>query len=335
MKKRIALWDNLKFLLITLVVIGHYALQYRDDSNMLSNVYYFIYTFHMPVFIFVTGLFSKRAVNEKDTKKVLPFLTCFLVTSAILFITKCLIGMEASISFFSPSGLPWYLMSMFLMYLITMVIKDYKPAYVLTASIIIGILAGFASEENVDKFTWMRTAIFYPFFYLGYCIDQNKIIDTMKKWYWKVISVVFFGGIYTLILLYPDQCKKLTNLCTARHPYSHLGEFSQLGWVYRILLYAICFGACFLIISITPKKKIFGVSKFGQRTLGIYMFHYVFIYIFAATPVLLESIKDFLPNRWDHVILLVAIMTTYICGNKGFDFISQKLFTTQWKLKEK
>lgn len=88
MKKRIALWDNLKFLLIIFVVIGHYTQQFRADNETLQRIYIFIYSFHMPAFIFVTGLFSKRAVNEKDIKKILPYLTCFFADNADTFYNK-------------------------------------------------------------------------------------------------------------------------------------------------------------------------------------------------------------------------------------------------------
>ena len=59
MKKRIALWDNLKFLLIIFVVIGHYTQQFRADNETLQRIYVFIYSFHMPAFIFVSGYFAK------------------------------------------------------------------------------------------------------------------------------------------------------------------------------------------------------------------------------------------------------------------------------------
>ena len=63
MGKRIALWDNLKLFLIFLVVLGHLTLQYFYSSQMFCTVTMVIYTFHMPAFVFVSGLFSKKAIN--------------------------------------------------------------------------------------------------------------------------------------------------------------------------------------------------------------------------------------------------------------------------------
>ena len=53
MSNRIALWDNLKFILITLVVAGHFADQLTDYSSIYSSIYLFIYAFHMPLFILI------------------------------------------------------------------------------------------------------------------------------------------------------------------------------------------------------------------------------------------------------------------------------------------
>ena len=181
MKKRIALWDNLKFLLIIFVVIGHYTQQFRADNEILQRIYVFIYSFHMPIFIFVTGLFSKKAVDEKNIKKALPYLTCFFATTLILFITKALLGWAPVFELFSPSGISWYLMSMFFMFLITMLIKDYKPQYIFVLSLIIGVMCGFCKTSNPDFFTWMRTLTFYPFFCLGYISDREKIEKATNK----------------------------------------------------------------------------------------------------------------------------------------------------------
>jgi len=53
MENRIALWDNLKFLLVTCMVIGHFADQFTDVSIIYDSIFLFIYSFHIPLFIFI------------------------------------------------------------------------------------------------------------------------------------------------------------------------------------------------------------------------------------------------------------------------------------------
>ena len=333
MKKRIALWDNLKFLLIIFVVIGHYTQQFRADNEILQRIYVFIYSFHMPIFIFVTGLFSKKAVDEKNIKKALPYLTCFFTTTLILFITKALLGWAPVFELFSPSGISWYLMSMFFMFLITMLIKDYKPQYIFVLSLIIGVMCGFVQTENPDFFTWMRTLTFYPFFCLGYISDREKIEKATNKISIKITAVIFFVAIYLLIYFYPKQANKISRLNTARHTYSELGRFAPYGWELRLLTYAISFAAIFLLISLIPRKKIKGFTSLGERTLGIYIYHSGIIY----TAVYVLKIQNIFKSTSDigfaYFIILIAILTAYICSNKGCNYIAQKLFSAKDKLK--
>lgn len=333
MKKRIALWDNLKFLLIIFVIIGHYTQQFSADNEILQRIYVFIYSFHMPAFIFVTGLFSKRAVNEKDIKKILPYLTCFFATTLILFITKALLGWAPVFELFSPSGISWYLMSMFFMFLITMLIKDYKPQYIFVLSLIIGVMCGFCKANNPDFFTWMRTFTFYPFFCLGYISDREKIEKATNKISIKITAVIFFVAIYLLIYFYPKQANKISRLNTARHTYSELGRFAPYGWELRLLTYAISFAAIFLLISLIPRKKIKSFTSLGERTLGIYMFHYVIVYIAVYVLKIQSIFKSVFPNSWAYLIIPVAILTAYFCGNPLFNRVSQKLFSSKEKLK--
>lgn len=42
MKERVALWDNIKFILITLVVIGHLADEFTINSNAYK-VFFYLY----------------------------------------------------------------------------------------------------------------------------------------------------------------------------------------------------------------------------------------------------------------------------------------------------
>lgn len=60
----IALWDNLKFLLILLVVVGHFADFFTAESNSFRALFLFIYSFHMPMFFFISGLFFSEKKNR-------------------------------------------------------------------------------------------------------------------------------------------------------------------------------------------------------------------------------------------------------------------------------
>ena len=95
-KERIYLYDNVKCLAIFLVVIGH-AINFLTDydgNNLEKSMYSLIYAFHMPLFIFISGLFVKP-MNE-ETKfpkyKVLSFVLIGIVLRIMTSIVNLLLG---------------------------------------------------------------------------------------------------------------------------------------------------------------------------------------------------------------------------------------------------
>lgn len=59
-KERNLKLDNAKGILITLVVIGHMLLPIQGTTRDVTNFFYMIYAFHMPAFVFISGLLAQR-----------------------------------------------------------------------------------------------------------------------------------------------------------------------------------------------------------------------------------------------------------------------------------
>lgn len=62
-KPRIALFDNIKGIAILLVVLGHFCARIVGftDSHLIYTTLTFIYFFHMPLFLFCSGLFAGKS----------------------------------------------------------------------------------------------------------------------------------------------------------------------------------------------------------------------------------------------------------------------------------
>ena len=71
-KERDYFFDNLKAVLIFLVVLGHFLLPIHGES-VLVVVKRLIYVFHMPLFVFVSGYFAKKIYKngQYNFKKIL------------------------------------------------------------------------------------------------------------------------------------------------------------------------------------------------------------------------------------------------------------------------
>lgn len=91
MKERLVLWDIAKGICIILVVIGHYCPANAPDWYSLINR--FIYSFHMPVFLFASGYIYMA--TQKDVsyiafmrKKIKRLMIPYVSTSVIIVAIK-------------------------------------------------------------------------------------------------------------------------------------------------------------------------------------------------------------------------------------------------------
>ncbi len=78
-KSRDSYFDNAKFILIFLVVFGHILRSFINGNEFMLHLYKFIYTFHMPAFILVSGYFAKNFKRKGYVKKlavklIIPYL---------------------------------------------------------------------------------------------------------------------------------------------------------------------------------------------------------------------------------------------------------------------
>ena len=65
---RIAYFDNVKGILIALVVLGHVISPVIATNPYANLLHHTIYLFHMPLFVFTTGLFSASVFSSGALK---------------------------------------------------------------------------------------------------------------------------------------------------------------------------------------------------------------------------------------------------------------------------
>lgn len=66
MTKRITYLDSLKAILILLVILGH-AVQFNTEEYETNPLFQFIYSFHMPLFLFISGYLTCRGSFKGGT----------------------------------------------------------------------------------------------------------------------------------------------------------------------------------------------------------------------------------------------------------------------------
>lgn len=90
--------NNLRGIAIILVIVGHSVFKDIITKDSVLNVshlvwgYDFIYTFHMPLFFFISGFFAKKLFEVKDYKSYKNFIVPKLLTIGVPYITFSIIG---------------------------------------------------------------------------------------------------------------------------------------------------------------------------------------------------------------------------------------------------
>ena len=63
--------DNVRGILIILVVIGHFLLPLlKFETRLIIGLIYLIYAFHMPCFVMLSGYYSKSIYSEGGSDAV-------------------------------------------------------------------------------------------------------------------------------------------------------------------------------------------------------------------------------------------------------------------------
>ncbi|WP_215696960.1 acyltransferase family protein [Clostridium sp. MCC353] len=273
-QERSAYFDNLRFVLIFLVVAGHFLLP-LDKTRFSNNIFYLIYTFHMPCFIFVSGYFSTHVVQNGRFRadKLIQILWLYILFKIMVHVTEGLIDGKIGlyIDFFEESGAPWYLLALGLWYLSIPFIRELDPRTVMAGSIIISLLSGY--EGSVDSTLALdRTLAFAPFFYAGYYMNGKKIEDRLHKSHKVFLLLLSFFTASFLFLCTYDLLMPYSNIVYGIN-YHRLGpELYPYGGLIRIVWYIVTICISLGFMAAVPKKRTV-FTTIGSRTLQIYILH--------------------------------------------------------------
>ena len=207
-KERDYFFDNLKAVLIFLVVLGHFLLPIHGRSYLVV-VKRLIYVFHMPLFVFVSGYFAKRIYRDGqyNYKKILYLIKAYVIFVVAIQAVYAVFGYRSfsEINFFTQSGAPWYLFAMIAWYLIIPLIRNSKPPVVLLCSVILALIAGFFKE--IGNFLCLsRILVFGPFFYIGYYMEQPVLEKALRPSYRRLV-VPAAASICAVVLLFGEKMK--------------------------------------------------------------------------------------------------------------------------------
>ena len=319
LEKRIEKWDILKFFLMFLVVLGHIAAGYTYGYRSMRSLYVLIYSFHMPLFIFLSGMFSKNTINNKRYSKMFSYLLIYIFSKFLFSLYGLFDSGKFEFNLIKGNGLPWYMLAMFVFMLVTSSLQNIKPKYVLAFSIALALIAGYDPWIK-DILAASRIIVFFPFFYLGYLVEPDRIQKLTDKVWIKVVSAFIIILATVLVFSFSKYAYLLRPMFTGRNPYTSLHSYKMYGAAIRLVCYVISAVMGFAFIAITPNRTPFGIiAKFGTRTVGVYVFHYFVIYLLynqLGIKAFFESL--FSGNGAGYMVLPLALIITVVLSLKPF-----------------
>ena len=290
-------FDFIKGVLIFLVVWGHVISSY-DKHFTLNPLYIWIYSFHMPLFIFVSGYFAGNVISKsfaicmksRFKRLFLPAL-CWTLINFIFISSNDIKELGFIQSIYNSFRSAWFLYCLFALYLITCATFKLKHKYgVLGIIIIVGYIS--YPYHPVDVIKHFQIIRQLPLFVMGLYYASHK--DLFKNNIWKTIYCFLF-------VIY------LVWLCVAAEKHQLL--FSNENYIVRGIILIIASVVFYVML-----KKLYSVGTnirvvnwitiIGANTLGIYMLN---------SKVIL-FLKQFLHLDDNSVVLFVySVVVMCIC----------------------
>lgn len=250
-EKRLEYYDIAKFIAIAAVIYGHCIQHYLDQNPLYNPVYLFIYSFHMPLFMIISGYFSSRSlsldfitfIKKKSVQLLLPYFSWQIISITL----KSIIGdvdIESIIRYDF-----WFLVSLYICSILAWCFhhldRSYKGLFLIVSLVI----------THVSLF---RLKDMYPCFLIGMLLySKDDFIQRYKGWL-CLLSLI----LYTMLACF-----------TLNENFFDVSiSFGGLIKQLNVIVVGVC--ASFFIIRMCGFIENYipsTIKKVGQQTLVIYL----------------------------------------------------------------
>ena len=278
---------------------------YVSDSFLVRWTTLWIYTFHMPAFIFISGLVHKRYITEEkaalgvrgETRmrwdKVWGFFLCGYGLKIFLQFTRTLMGQNPTWHWIEEPGIPWYLFVMaeyeILFFILRHISDRIRPWVLITGAFALSAVIGYFPEVG-DAFCLSRMINFLPIYMLGYFLDMRKVNSFMEGRWKRLLG--WAGIAASLIICAPGKWSMYSwrKWFTGRRSYEFLQDYFSFAlkdcWWIRLGVWAFALALTFCIIAVIPDRDFGFITKVGSSTLNIYFWHRPVCYLFRNWAIL-------------------------------------------------
>jgi fucose 4-O-acetylase-like acetyltransferase len=273
--------DNAKFILIALVVVGH-AIEPLRDYGPASALYYWIYFFHMPAFIMISGYLSRSfdASSHRVEKLVVslgvPYLIFWTIHQAIYGAQRG--GPPDSVSVLMPTWTLWFLVALFMWRLSVPVWRQLRWPVAIAVAISV-----FASTTDLGGGTLAmgRVLSFLPFFVLGLSLRREHFAH-LDRWWVRVLSVAVLVSTALLAVPISDRLSRDWLFWKDSLVDRDIDPIMP-SMALRLAFMGLALAMTIAVLALTPKRRTW-FTALGAYTLFVYLGHSVVLLLLKASP---------------------------------------------------
>ncbi len=327
-KERNLYIDILKAITIILVIVGHCiqygsGLEYSYGSFFNHPVFILIYSFHMPLFMLISGFLFSFSVKKRKwdelllirIKQLIIPLFSWSVVSLGIDIYKVLAGnLSDSITVIwiikkLISGFlygPWFLWAVWWCSFVIIIVRRF-----LNDSIIIYILGCLISFIIPDIQNLALYKFMFPFFLMAYIFNSHDYKNKWKKVYLNKIFILGISFFFGVLLFFYDYDKyiyisgySILNKNAIRQICINIFRFT-VGTAGSITVMYIIY----IITKFLPDRINYLLAYIGKNTLGIYIISgYLIVEILGQVTSFLNGVNYFYLVGETLCVLCVSII---------------------------
>ena len=316
-KERVAYLDNARYWVMLLVVIGHSLTQFGEMDSARA-VYVWIYAFHMPFFILISGYTARRYMGDaRQVRRIVSTLVVpyLIVETTMQLITRHYGDGPDPMMILSPQWVAWFMAALFVWRITTPIWRALK--YPITTSIIISLTVGLFEIDNVLSLP--KILGFLPFYVVG--------MHMSREWFERLTARSVRIASATVLIIAFLICYRYSSgwetdwlLWKQRYDEAPLSATPWEGITQRAELLAIGFLLTFAALSLIPKRRSW-TTRLGGRTFYSYLLHgYVILYLHHQFNVFEEI------ERFGVVAVIGCIVGSVILANLLMTAIVAKVF---------
>jgi fucose 4-O-acetylase-like acetyltransferase len=282
--------DALKGAGILLVVLGHMIERPSGQSVLLQTLYTDIYAFHMPLFVFLSGIFARETLKSRDYQKIAWTLFFPLMVFQVIYLGAAQLTGWYSYSPLTPYWLLWFIASLIAWRLL---LPLFASPVGLSLALLGAIFVGYDDAVGY-ALSAARTIYFLPFFVLGHLYGSQLV--ALAGRYRLAFSCLFGLSMLMVTVWWLNGLDG--SMLTGSHDYDSARPFAAYPGFGRLLLLSLSMVAAMGFCALISDRATI-LAWFGKRSMSIYLLHGLVVMFLTSTGAL---------DRVPHPLLLPALI---------------------------